>query len=139
MRKKALCTMALLASLALTVPARATIDLVTLPDRQSVQLTIYNSADLTLVREVRLLTLRKGANRLAFSWANTLIDPTSLHLRAIDRPDAVQLLDVSYPPNVNTMGVWTVESEIAGEVPVEITFFTSGIAWRAFYMATLSP
>ena len=138
MRRAAFC-IALLSALTAAGPARATIDLVTLPDRDSVQLTIYNSADLTLVREVRLLTLKKGANRLAFSWANTLIDPTSLHLRAIDRPDAVQLLDVSYPPNVNTMGVWTVESDIAGEVPVEITFFTSGIAWRAFYMATLSP
>ena len=129
MRRAAFC-IALLSAFAAAPLAHATIDLVTLPERESVQLTIYNSADLTLVREVRRLTLKKGANRLAFSWANTLIDPTSLHLRAIDRPDAVQLLDVSYPPNVNTMGVWTVESEIAGEVPVEITFFTSGIAWR---------
>jgi len=138
MRKTTLCVALLVTSLALSGPARATIDLVTLPEREKVQLTIYNSADLTLVREVRLLTLKRGTNRLAFSWADTLIDPTSLHLRAIDRPDAVQLLDVSYPPNVNTTGVWTVESEIDGEVPVEITFFTSGIGWRAFYMATLS-
>jgi hypothetical protein len=58
--------------------ARAGIDLVTLPERDSVQLTIYNSADLTLVREVRKLTLQKGLNKLSFGWANTLIDPTSL-------------------------------------------------------------
>ena len=31
--------------------ARAKVDLVTLPSRDTVQLTIYNSADMTLVRE----------------------------------------------------------------------------------------
>jgi len=71
-----------------------------------------------LVREVRKLTLRKGINHLSFGWANTLIDPTSLNLRAIQRPDAVQLLDIAYPPRVNTQGIWTVESAIEGEVPV---------------------
>jgi hypothetical protein len=59
----------------------AKIDLVTLPDRDKVQLTIYNSADLTLIRESRSLTMRKGENKLQFSWANTLIDPTSLKLK----------------------------------------------------------
>jgi len=127
--------------LALGLPAltHAGIDLVTLPDRDSVQLTIYNSADLTLVREVRKLTLKKGTNKLSFGWANTLIDPTSLELKAIRDPDKVLLLDITYPPRLNTVGVWTVESEVEGEVPVEITFFTSGITWRAFYMATLTP
>src|SRR5207244_9901908 len=51
--------------------------------RDSVQLTIYNSADLTLVKETRFLTLRKGLNKLEFSWANTLIDPTSVEFRAL--------------------------------------------------------
>ena len=123
----------------LALPAFAGIDLVTLPERSSVQLTIYNSADLTLVRDVRNLTLQKGLNKLSFGWANTLIDPTSLDLKAIGKPGAVSLLDVSYPPRINTEAIWTVESQIAGEVPVEITFFTSGLGWRAFYMGTLAP
>ena len=38
----------------------AKIDLVTLPSRDTVQLTIYNSADMTLVRESRALTLKEG-------------------------------------------------------------------------------
>ena len=59
-------------------PAEGRINVVTLPGRDSVQLTIYNSADLTLVKETRVLTFRKGLNRLEFSWANTLIDPTSV-------------------------------------------------------------
>ncbi|MHC4682484.1 MAG: hypothetical protein ACYTEK_27830 [Planctomycetota bacterium] len=58
----------------------AKVDLVTLPSRDTVQLTIYNSADMTLVRESRALTLKSGANALQFSWENTLIDPTSLEM-----------------------------------------------------------
>jgi len=47
--------------------AAGKVDLVMLPERDRVQLTIYNSADLTLVREERTLTLKKGINRLEFS------------------------------------------------------------------------
>ncbi|KPK38271.1 MAG: hypothetical protein AMJ65_13160, partial [Phycisphaerae bacterium SG8_4] len=60
--------------------AQAKVDLVTLPSRDTVQLTVYNSADMTLVRESRALTLRDGRNKLQFSWENTLIDPTSLEM-----------------------------------------------------------
>ncbi|MGA2498295.1 MAG: hypothetical protein ABSH20_11175, partial [Tepidisphaeraceae bacterium] len=57
------------------VPAIArNVDLSTVPKRNTVQLTIYNSEDLTLVRETRTVTFKKGANPLQFSWANTLID-----------------------------------------------------------------
>ncbi len=48
------------------------------PSATTVQLTIYNSEDLTLVRETRTVTFKKGVNPLQFSWANTLIDPTSV-------------------------------------------------------------
>jgi len=64
----------------ITNAAQAKVDLVTLPSRDTVQLTIYNSADMTLVRESRALTLKDGKNKLQFSWANTLIDPTSLEM-----------------------------------------------------------
>ena len=50
--------------------AQARINVVTLPERDTVPLTIYNSADLTLVKEIRHLTFRKGLNKLEFSWAN---------------------------------------------------------------------
>jgi hypothetical protein len=58
------------ALLLLAAPAFARINVVTLPGRDSVQLTIYNLADLTLVKETRVLTFHKGLNRLEFSWAN---------------------------------------------------------------------
>ena len=115
--------------------AWARINVVTLPDRDSVQLTIYNSADLTLVKETRVLTFRKGVNRLEFSWANTLIDPTSVEFRTLTHAGEVDVLDVSFPPRVANTLEWRIQSEFAGEVQVEIRYFTSGITWSADYVA----
>jgi hypothetical protein len=119
---------------ALAPAAHARINVVSLPARDSVQLTIYNSADLTLVKETRLLTFRKGLNRLEFSWANTLIDPTSVEFRALTHADQVEVLDASFPPRVTNTLEWRIQSEFAGEVQVEIRYFTSGITWAADYV-----
>ena len=83
MTRALLMATAVLAAVTATAPARD-IDLVTLPPRDQVQLTIYNSEDLTLVKEIRSITFKKGVNRLQFSWANTLIDPTSVHFRPLE-------------------------------------------------------
>jgi hypothetical protein len=113
----------------------ARVNVVTLPDRNSVQLTIYNSVDLTLVRERRRLTFREGINRLEFSWANTLIDPTSVEFRAVTHTDAIDVLDISFPPRAANTLEWRINSEVAGEVWAEIRYFTSGIRWSADYVA----
>src|SRR2546422_5293095 len=132
-------TILFLAFLSLTSPsAHARINVVTLPGRDSVQLTIYNSADLTLVKETRVLTFRKGINKLEFSWANTLIDPTSVEFRALTHADAVDVLDVSFPPRVTNTLEWRINSDFAGEVQVEIRYFTSGITWSADYVAEVN-
>jgi len=116
----------------------AKVDLVTLPAKDTTQLTIYNSADLTLVRDARSLTLAEGANKLQFSWANTLIDPTSLSMLPLQYADKIDIADLTFPPRVQNLGLWNITSEVAGKVPVEITYLTSGLSWRAFYMGTLS-
>jgi hypothetical protein len=118
--------------------AQAKVDLVTLPSRDTVQLTIYNSADMTLVRESRALTLRDGANKLQFSWANTLIDPTSLEMLPKANADKIDVAELTYPPRVQNLGLWNIDSEVSGKVAVEITYLTSGLSWRAFYMGTLT-
>ncbi|UCG56147.1 MAG: DUF4139 domain-containing protein, partial [Phycisphaerales bacterium] len=118
-------------------PASA-IELVTLPRRESVQLTIYNSADLTLVRERRNLTLKKGWNWLQLMWANTLIDPTSLSLEAVQQGDKIEIQQLVFPARLRELGRWLIKSQVSGQVPFEITYFTSGLSWRAFYMGTLS-
>jgi hypothetical protein len=134
------CRRLLLAAcaLALATPTRARVDLVTLPDRDQVQLTIYNSADLTLVRDQRALTLRQGDNRLQFAWADTLIDPTSLELVPGDA-GTVTVQDLVYPPRTRHLGLWNVTAADAGAAPVEIRYFTSGVRWQAYYLATLTP
>jgi len=118
--------------------AEAKVDLVTLPAQDTVQLTIYNSADLTLVRDGRALTLKEGANKLQFSWAGTRIDPTSLEMLPKADADKIDIADLTYPPRVRNLGLWNINSRVSGKVPVEISYLTSGLSWRAFYMGTLS-
>jgi hypothetical protein len=129
---------ALMILMAMTGIGRAKVDLVTLPTRDTVQLTIYNSADMTLVRESRALTLKDGANKLQFSWANTLIDPTSLEMLPKANANKIDIANLTYPPRVRNLGLWNIDSGVSGEVPVEITYLTSGLSWRAFYMGTLT-
>ena len=128
----------LLIAMTIAAPAEAKIDLVTLPTRDTVQLTIYNSADLTLARESRALTLKEGDNKLQFSWENTLIDPTSLEMVPRANADKIDIAALTYPPRVKNLGLWNIESGVSGKVPVEITYLTSGLSWRAFYMGTLT-
>ena len=115
------------------------VDLSTVPARQGVQLTIYNSEDLTLVRETRKVSFKPGANPLQFSWANTLIDPTSVQLRFLTHPDKLELLDTTFPHDKPQMLYWNVQSEMDGEATVEITYFTSGISWSADYVCIANP
>jgi hypothetical protein len=167
-------------------PASA-IELVVLPRREKVQLTIYNSAfrsfgvpqmrgdtqnidlqqvggygrgeygrrdvvraqaqagppemetsDLTLVRESRNLTLKRGWNWLQFMWANTMIDPTSLQVEPLEQKDKIKIEQLVFPSRLRELGRWLIRSEVGGQVPFEITYFTTGVTWRAFYMGTLS-
>jgi hypothetical protein len=110
------------------------IDLVTLPPRDAVQLTIYNSEDLTLVKEIRSITFKRGVNRLQFSWANTLIDPTSVYFRPLEHEDQIEVLDTTFPGDRPQVLIWNVESQIEGQVKVEVSYFTSGISWSADYV-----
>ena len=115
------------------------VDLVTLPARDTVQLTIYNSEDLTLVKETRYVTFKKGVNKLQFSWANTLIDPTSVTFRPLEHKDDVELLDTVFPGQKPQHLIWNVESKFEGQVKVEVTYFTSGLTWSMDYVAITDP
>lgn len=135
-------TLTLIAAAVLFIAAAAalpqaqakSIDLVTVPPRDSVQLTIYNSEDLTLVRETRSLSLKKGANRIQYSWAGTLIDPTSVEIRPVEKADMVEVLDTTYPGDRPQQLVWNIDSQIEGQVRFQVTYFTSGLSWKADYV-----
>src|SRR5436190_5863057 len=129
--KSQVCILLLLIS-----PAIArNVDLSTVPKRNTVALTIYNSEDLTLVRETRVVTFKKGVNPLQFSWANTLIDPSSVELKFLTHPEHLDVLDTTFPHDKPQMLYWNVQSDFDGEATIEITYFTSGITWSADYIA----
>jgi hypothetical protein len=124
-----------LTTLQATTAQAENVDLSTVPSRDTVQLTIYNSEDLTLVRETRVVSFKKGLNPLQFSWANTQIDPSSVELRILKPADKLELLDTTFPHDKPQMLYWNVQSEVDVEATIQITYFTSGITWSADYTA----
>ncbi|MEA3368266.1 MAG: hypothetical protein U9R68_09160, partial [Planctomycetota bacterium] len=129
MTRAILIATAALASVTAVASARD-VDLVTLPPRDQVQLTIYNSEDLTLVKEIRSITFQRGVNRLQFSWAGTLIDPTSVHFRPLEHAGEIEVLDTTFPGERPQVLFWNIESAFEGQARVEVSYFTSGISWR---------
>jgi len=138
MARTALLIAVLLAVTALGAQAE-NVDLVTLPDREGVELTIYNSADLTFVKERRHVTFKQGPNRLLFSWANTLIDPTSVEFRPLEHADEIEVADTVYPGQKPQFLYWNIESAYEGQVLVEVSYFTSGLTWTMDYVGTTDP
>lgn len=115
------------------------VDLVTLPNRDRVQLTIYNSEDITLVKETRAITLKKGRNELQFSWANTLIDPTSVEFRPLEHTNDIEVAATVFPGQKPQHLIWDIHSRVEGQVKVEISYFTSGLTWSMDYVAVCDP
>ena len=123
----------------LTSASGGNIDLVTLPSRDEVQLTIYNSEDLTLIRERRFVTVKHGDNRLQFSWANTLIDPSSVEFRPLEHKEEVILVDTVFSGTKAQSLIWNIDSKFEGQLKVEVSYFTSGITWRMDYVGITNP
>ncbi len=122
-----------------SVACAGNIDLVTLPSRDGVQLTIYNSEDITLVKETRSLAFKRGTNSLQFSWANTLIDPSSVEFRPIEHKDEITLVDTVFPGLKPQHLVWNIDSKFEGQARVEVSYFTSGLSWAMDYTAITNP
>jgi len=115
------------------------VDLVTLPSRDTVQLTIYNSEDITLVKETRYVTLKQGMNKLQFSWSGTLIDPTSVDFRPLEHADRIEVADTTFLGQKPQHLIWNIESQYEGQVKVEVSYFTSGLTWTMDYVALTDP
>lgn len=133
-----ICGLFIWSSMAGNAAAR-NVDLSTVPSRDTVQLTIYNAEDLTLVRETRHITFKQGVNPLQFSWVNTLIDPTSVSIRFPKAADKLELLDATYPHDKPQMLYWNIQSAVDGPAEVEISYFTSGLTWSADYTCISDP
>src|SRR6476659_9925479 len=67
----------------------------TAQDRQSVNITVYNS-NLGLVRETRRLTLPAGRIALRFADVTAQIRPETVHLASLLSPAALRILEQNY-------------------------------------------
>src|SRR5258707_5250257 len=82
------------ASLA-TVAGQTSEQTTTARDRQSVNITVYNS-NLGLVRETRRLTLPQGQIALRFADVTAQIRPETVHLASLTAPSALRILEQNY-------------------------------------------
>ncbi len=114
------------------------IELSTVPPREGVELIIYRDVDLTLVREQRAIRFHKGENEVAFSWADTNIDPTSVRIRIAGDGAGYALTETTFPPEQPNTLVWHITAPKDGPAPLEVTYFTSGLTWAASYTLILS-
>ena len=113
--------------------AEARIKLVALPERAATVIRLDNPRA-TLIEEERVLTLQKGLNKVDFSWKGVSIDADSIRLRALDHPDKVTLLSVSYPPNEAAL-VWDINSDSDYAETVRISYLLNNIDRLITYKA----
>jgi hypothetical protein len=109
------------------------IKLVALPERAATVIRLDNP-QATLIEEERVLTLQNGLNKVDFSWKGVSIDTDSIRLRALDHPDIVTLLSVSYPPNEAAL-VWDISSDSDYAETVRISYLLSNIDRLITYKA----
>jgi hypothetical protein len=139
MRRKAptlLAGAAALALLAAARPAAARIKLVTLPERDRVEIELSNPSA-ALIEEERTVNLLKGSNQIDFSWANAAIDKSTILFRPLGAGDKVRVISVAYPPNENAL-VWQVHADEAGPVKVRISYLLANLGRTFSYRATAS-
>jgi hypothetical protein len=114
-----------LTNLAFTGSAYARIKLVTLPDRENTTVRLDNPLA-TLVEEERTLNLHKGINKIDFSWKGVHVDSDSIRLKIIQHPNDTKLINVSYPPNSQSL-IWDIYSPEARQEKIRISYLLANI------------
>ena len=133
MNSRRMTLTAIVLALAASGIAEARIKLIALPERAATVIRLDNPWA-TLIEEERVLTLQQGRNSVDFSWKGVSIDSDSIRLRAIDHPDKVTLLSVSYPPNEAAL-VWDIGSNGDYAETVRISYLLSNIDRLITYKA----
>lgn len=64
-------------------------------DKEGVELTIYNQ-NFGLVKDRRILELKKGVNDIRFSDVAALIEPTSVHFKSLTDPSGCAIQEQNY-------------------------------------------
>ncbi len=113
--------------------AYARIKLVTLPDRDNTTVRLDNP-QATLVEEERILNLHKGVNKVDFSWKGVHVDSDSIRLKIIGHPDKTRLINVSYPPNSQSL-IWDIYSPRAQQEKIRVSYLLANIDRLVTYEA----
>jgi hypothetical protein len=93
--RKLFLTIAVCVASAITAIAQTSEQNTTASDRQSVNITVYNS-NLGLVRETRRLTLPSGRIALRFADVTAQIRPETVHLLSLTSPASLRILEQNY-------------------------------------------
>jgi hypothetical protein len=67
----------------------------TIDDQQSIAITVYNS-NIGLVKDTRTLRLPGGASHLRFMDVAQQINPTTVHIKSLTAPNALEVVEQSY-------------------------------------------
>lgn len=116
-------------------PAYSRTKLTTLPERGRTMIRMDNPSA-TLIQEDRVLTLRKGGNRVDFAWKGVFVDADSIRLAVISPKSGARLISVSYPPGENAL-VWDVWADAPSEATVRISYLLASIDRLAAYKGLL--
>lgn len=85
-------------------------------DRESVSLTVYNSG-VALVREQRRVALGAGRVALAYLDVSAHIQPETVHLRSLEAPDALAIVEQNYRHDLLTPAA-LLEASVGAQVRV---------------------
>ncbi|MFA5553973.1 MAG: hypothetical protein WCZ89_08310 [Phycisphaerae bacterium] len=133
MRRKIKKFIPLLLMIGLSSICYGRIKLSALPERAATIIRLDNP-NATLIEEERVLTLQKGINTVDFSWRGVSIDEDSIRLVAIDHPETVILLNVSYPPGEAAL-VWQISCDGDYAETVRISYLLNNIDRLITYRA----
>src|SRR5437016_8819632 len=92
-------------------------------DRQSVNITVYNS-NLGLVRETRRLTLPQGQTALRFADVTAQIRPETVHLGSLTAPAALRILEQNYQYDLLNAGK-LLEKFVGREITLVLRRYTN--------------
>ncbi len=67
----------------------------TIEDQKSVAITVYNS-NIGLVKDTRTIRLPRGASQLRFMDVAQQINPTTVHIKSVAAPNALEVIEQSY-------------------------------------------
>jgi hypothetical protein len=128
------CWLALLALLVIQQATTAELAATVSPPRAAVSLVAYGNADLTVVRELRRVSLPEGETEVVLAWPGAAVDASSVRLLT---PEGLKIAVAAKPPRKNDEIRWMLEAE-AGTYDLQVAYFSSGIEWKPYYRLLLN-